>query len=499
VTDEADEADGADQLEEVLGAAYRHAVSFRRGIGERPAYPPTPIEELRHAASGPLPETGEDPIVVVDRLAALGRLGSVGSSGPRYFGYVIGGTSPAAAGADWLVTAWDQNAAVYSSGPAVSMVEEVCARWLVDIFGLPARTSVGFTTGAQMSTFTGLAAARHHLLARAGWDVERKGLSGAPRIRVLAGDERHASVDRALRFLGLGTDALVPLECDANGAMRADALASALEDGTAGDGGPGRRGGQLTIVCAQAGNINTGAVDPIARVCDLGRRAGAWVHVDGAIGLWAAASSRHRHLLAGAERADSWSVDGHKWLNAPYDCGIALCAHPDDHAAAMSVTASYIAVSHHRGSDRRDQINWNPEWSRRARSVPVYAALASLGRAGVGQLVERNIAHAQRIAARLAVEPGIEVLNEVVLNQVLVRFLADDGRSDQMTTDVIHRVQEDGVCWVGGTNWRGHAAMRISICGHNTTTSDVDRSADSMLEAFRQLRARRLAAPHPSP
>ncbi|MDQ3699534.1 MAG: pyridoxal-dependent decarboxylase, partial [Chloroflexota bacterium] len=279
-----------------------------------------------------------------------------------------------------------------------------------------------------------------------------------------------------------GTDALVTVACDANGAMRADALGRALDDGALDAG----RSGQATIVCAQAGNINTGAVDPIAEVCDLAEATGAWVHVDGAIGLWAAASARHRYLLEGVERADSWSADGHKWLNAPYDCGIALCAHPDDHAAAMGVTASYIAVSHHRGSDRRDQINWNPEWSRRARSVPVYAALAALGRRGVGELVDRSIAHARHMAERLAEEVGIEVLNEVVLNQVLVRFHGA-GDSDQMTTDVIHRVQEDGACWVGGTRWQGRAAMRVSICGHNTTTDDVNRSADSILAAFAEL------------
>jgi len=487
VSDRVDHGEQPDQLGEVLGAAYRHALSFGSGVGERPAYPPATSEELRRIAGGRLPESGEDPLLVVERLASLGELGSVGSTGPRYFGYVIGGTSPAAAGADWLVTAWDQNAAVHSSGPAVSVIEEVCARWLVELFGLPQETSVGFTTGAQMSTFTGLAAARHHLLARAGWDVESRGLNGAPAIRVLAGDERHASVDRALRFLGIGTEALVVVPCDANGAMRADALGAALDDGS---------GLQATIVCAQAGNINTGAVDPIAEVCDLAEPRGAWVHVDGAIGLWAAASERHRHLLEGLERADSWSADGHKWLNAPYDCGIALCAHPDDHAAAMSVTASYIAVSHHRGSDRRDQINWNPEWSRRARSVPVYAALAALGRRGVGELVDRNIAHARHMAERVGGEPGVEVLNEVVLNQVLLRFhgAVDDhtdgaGAADQMTTDVIHRVQEDGVCWVGGTRWQGRAAMRVSICGHNTTTDDIDRSAESILAVFAKLGA----------
>ncbi len=481
MSDQLDEDEQPDQLEQVLGAAYRHALSFRGDVGERSAFPPVPAGELRRIAGGSLPETGEDPLLVVERLAALGQLGSVGSTGPRYFGYVIGGTSPAAAGADWLVTAWDQNAAVQSSGPAVSVIEEVCARWLVDLFGLAGDTSVGFTTGAQMSTFTSLAAARHHLLARAGWDVERKGLSGAPAIRVLAGDERHASVDRALRFLGIGTEALVPVACDANGAMRVDALAQALNGGAL-DGSDRR----ATIVCAQAGNINTGAVDPIAEVCDLVESRGAWVHVDGAIGMWATASERHHHLLEGVERADSWSADGHKWLNAPYDCGIALCAHPDDHAAAMSVTASYIAVSHHRGSDRRDQINWNPEWSRRARSVPVYAALAALGRRGVGELVDRNITHARHMAERLAGEAGIEVLNDVVLNQVLVRFGGAE-EADQVTTDVIHRVQEDGVCWVGGTRWRGRAAMRVSICGHNTTTEDIDRSAESILTAFAKL------------
>ena len=387
--------------------------------------------------------------------------------GGRFFGFVIGGSLPAALAADWLASAWDQNAGLYVAAPAASVVEEVCGAWLSELFGLPEGISFGLVTGGQMANFTALAAARHHVLERAGWDVEADGLLGAPRVRVLVGEERHVTIDRALRFLGLGTSSLRPVPADEQGRMRPDALRSALAESS----GP-------TIVCAQAGNVNTGAFDPLDAICDAA--GDAWVHVDGAFGMWAAASPSLRHLVRGIERADSWATDAHKWLNVPYDSGLAFCAHPDVHRAAMGTQASYLVYSE---AGERDQLDWNPEASRRARGFPIYAAIRSLGRSGVADLIDRCCAHARRFAEALAREPGVEVLADVVLNQVLVRFLDPGGDHDARTRAVVEAVQQDGTCWLGGTTWQGKAAMRISVSNWSTTTEDVDRSVAAILRA----------------
>jgi glutamate/tyrosine decarboxylase-like PLP-dependent enzyme len=356
------------------------------------------------------------------------------------------------------------------SSPAAAVVEEIACGWLLELLGLPADAGVGLTTGAQMANVTGLAAARGAVLARAGWDLEQDGLAGAPRLRVLVGEEAHVTVWRALRLLGVGRSAVEVVAADAEGRMRADALGAAL---AAGEGG--------AIVCAQAGNVNTGAIDPLADIVAAAREHEAWVHVDGAFGLWAAASPALAGLVAGAADADSWATDGHKWLNVPYDCGVVAVRDRDAHAAAMGMTASYLVRS---GDEARSNSDWVPEASRRARGFAVYAALRSLGRRGVAELVERCCALASRLAASMSSAEGVEVLNEVVLNQVLLRF----GSDDAVTDEVIARVQQDGTCWVGGTRWQGRAAMRVSVSNWSTTEADIDRTAEAILAAAARVR-----------
>jgi glutamate/tyrosine decarboxylase-like PLP-dependent enzyme len=454
-----------------LTAAFEHATDFLAGLPDARVGAAATAAELRAALGGPLPAGPTDAATVVADLVAAARPGVVAMPGGRYFGFVIGGSTPAALAADWLVSTWDQNAGLYGVSPAGAVVEEVAGDWLVELLGLPARTSVGFVTGAQMANFTGLAAARHHLLAQVGWNVETDGLTGAPPLRVLAGAQRHSSIDRALRFLGLGTSALVPVPADDQGRVVPAALADAL----AAQRGP-------VIVCAQAGDVNTGAVDPLTEMAALVRAAGvpAWLHVDGAFGLWAAASPALRHLVAGIELADSWCTDAHKWLNVPYDSGLVFCAHPDAHRAAMGVRADYLV---HGGYERRDPIDHNPEFSRRARGFPVYAAIRALGASGIADLVERCCGHARDFAARLAAAPGVEVLNDVVLNQVLVRFGTGrgDAADDAHTRATIERIQAEGTCWAAGTVWQGRAAMRISVTNWSTDAADVERSVAAML------------------
>ncbi len=449
-----------------LSEAYERAVRYLEGLPERPVDSRADLAELRAALGGPLPEEPSEPREVVAALATAAEPGLVASSSGRFFGFVIGGATPAALAADWLTSVWDQNAGLYVAGPAASVVEEVAGGWLAELFGLPAGVSVGFVTGGQMANFTGLAAARHEVLRRAGWDVEADGLVGAPGVRVLAGEGRHDTIDRSLRFLGLGSGAVVPVAMDGQGRMRPDALRRAL---SAGDG--------PAIVCAQAGNVNTGAFDPLAEVCGVAHQRGAWVHVDGAFGLWAAASPRLRPLLAGVELADSWATDAHKWLNVPYDSGLVFCGHPEAHRAAMGVRAAYLV---HGAAGERDEMDYNPEFSRRARGFAVYAGLLGLGRSGVAALVERSCALARRFAERLAAE-GVEVLNEVVLNQVLVRFHAAGGDHDAHTRRVAELVRQDGTCWMSGTTWRGQAALRISVSNWSTDEADVDRSVAAIL------------------
>ena len=445
---------------ELLRRTADHAADFLETLETRPVRPEASADELFAMLGGPLPERGSDPQSVVDALVDDAGPGIVGIPSGRYFGFVIGGAVPAAVAADWLTSVWDQNAGLYAGGPSAAVVEEVCRGWLAELLGLPAGVSVAYVTGCQMAHVTALAAARHHVLAQAGWDVARDGLAGAPPIRVVVGAKRHVTIDRALRLLGIGATSLEVVPVDDQGRMRLDELR--LGDGPA-------------IVCGQAGEVNTGAFDDLEAIADAAAEAGAWFHVDGAFGLWAAASPALRHLLKGSERADSWATDAHKWLNVPYDSGLAFCAHPDAHRAAMSVTASYLV---HSGDDReRDQVDWTPEFSRRARGFPTYAAIRSLGRTGIAELVEGCCANARRFAALLEAG-GATVLNDVVLNQVLVR-LGDGDR----TREAIARVQQDGTCWLSGTDWNGEHAMRISVSNWRTMPEDVERSAASILAA----------------
>ncbi|MET0127693.1 MAG: pyridoxal-dependent decarboxylase [Solirubrobacterales bacterium] len=425
------------------------------------------IEGLRARLRRPLPEQGEDPREVIRDLAADAEPGLVASAGPRYFGFVIGGTLPAALAADWLTSAWDQNGGGYSASPSLSVAEEVVAGWVRGLLGLPPDCGIGFVTGCQMAHFTCLAAARNAVMRDAGWNVEADGLQGGPELRVIASDQAHVTVPVACRMLGLGAERLTLVSTDDQGRMAAAGLEAALAEWD----GP-------AIVCAQAGDVNSGAFDPLADVVELCRARGAWCHIDGAFGLWAAVSATRRSLLRGYERADSWATDAHKWLNVPYDCGIAAVADREAHRAAMASTSAYIPA--HDG-DAPWGFDWTPEFSRRARGVPVYAALRSLGRRGLTELIDRCCDHAVRMAGRLAAAPGVEVLNDVVLNQVLIRV--DDD--DDATNAAIERIQRDGTCWVGGSTFRGRTVIRISVVGWQTTTADVDASVDAIVRATR--------------
>ena len=458
---------------DVLSDAAELAREFVDGLAERHVGASAGIGELRERLARPLTAAGEDPRTVIAQLAADVEPGLVASAGPRYFGFVIGGALPAAVAADWLTSAWDQNGGGAISAPALAVVEAVAAGWVRELLGLPADCGVGFVTGCQMAHVTCLAAARHAVLADAGWNVEADGLQGAPPVRVVAGANAHVTIARACRILGLGADTVRIVPADGEGRMLAVELAAALGE----HDGP-------QIVCAQAGEVNSGASDPLADIVGLCRAHGAWCHVDGAFGLWAAVSPTRRHLLAGFEGADSWATDAHKWLNVPYDCGIAIVADATRQRGAMASTADYIPAN---DSDVPWGVESTPEFSRRARAVPLYAALRSLGRDGVRDLVERCCEHAERIAARLAVHDDVEILNDVVLNQVLVRF-AD---SDAVTDAVLDRVQQDGTCWASGSRWHGGATvMRISVSGWQTTAADADRSADAILAALRATTAR---------
>jgi glutamate/tyrosine decarboxylase-like PLP-dependent enzyme len=457
--------------EDALGRALDAARAYIASRGHRAVWPTTRLADLRAALGGPLPLNPIDPATVVDALARAAEPGLVTTTGPRYFGFVTGGALPATVGAEWLTAAWDQNAALYVMSPAASVVEEVAGAWLLELLGLPPASSVGFVTGCHMANVTALAAARHELLRRAGWDVEADGLQNAPALNAVVGAEVHVSVIGALRLVGIGSRQVVRVEADGQGRMRPDALADTLDRIS----GP-------TMVCAQAGNVNTGAFDPLNAIADLTRRHGAWLHIDGAFGLWAAASGELKHHVAGVERADSWATDAHKWLNVPYDSGLVFTAHPAAHRAAMSMSAAYLLRS---ADEPREPMDWTPESSRRARGFAVYAALRSLGRSGVADLVDRCCRLARRFADRLREAPTIQILNDVVLNQVLVRVVPPERDADAATRDALARVQEERVCWLGGTRWHNMDAMRISVSNWSTTEADIDLSADSILRAVR--------------
>ena len=427
-------------MNDVLGLTADYAARFLDSLADRPIRAFATVEELRDSLGGPVPEEPSDAEQVVAELIAAAEPGIVPSPSGRYFGFVIGGSLPVSLAADWLTSTWDQNAGLVAISPSAAVVEEISLEWLRDLLGLPAGVSAAFVTGCQMAHVTALAAARHHV--------------------------RHVTIDRALRYLGIGARHIEVVRADEQGRMMPDALADALASGS----GP-------AIVCAQAGDVNTGGFDPFEEIAELSSAAGAWLHIDGAFGLWAAVSPRLRPLVAGAARADSWATDAHKWLSVPYDSGIAFCAHPESHRAAMSVRASYLEQTEPNAA--RDQVDWTPEFSRRARGFPIYAAIRALGRRGIAELVEGCCDRASGFAEILGAADGVEILNDVVLNQVLVRFRDDD----ETTQEVVRRVQEDGTCWLSGTTWRGRGAMRISVSNWQTSKEDVERSAAAILEA----------------
>ncbi|GAA1298378.1 pyridoxal phosphate-dependent decarboxylase family protein [Pseudonocardia xinjiangensis] len=454
-------------LRDLLQYVAARGAAYRERVGDGPAFPSAAAVDAVRAALGSLPDGPTPAADVVGRLADAVEPALVASTGPRYFGFVTGGALDAPTAADVLTTAWDQNAWNPLTSPVAAVVEDVAGAWLKDLLGLPEDASFGFVTGGQAGNTVCLAAARHGVLADAGWDVERQGLHGAPRVRVVAGTGRHATVDRALRLLGLGTDAVVPVQTGLQGSIDLADLARALADTST----------DPTIVCLQAGEVNTGAFDDFPAAIAAAHHHGAWVHVDGAFGLWAAAAPATRHLVAGIEQADSWSTDGHKWLNVPYDAGYAFCAHPAAHVAATSYSAPYLTGT---GAEAfRSPGAYVLESSRRARGFTTWAALRQLGRDGVADLVERCCALARRFADGLARLDGVTVVNDVVLNQVLVRF-GDDERTGR----VIEAVQDSGECWMGGTVWHGMRLMRISVSSWLTTEADVDRSVDAIVAAL---------------
>lgn len=451
-----------DAYDEALARAVLHARAWLDTVGTRPVGTGATADALRASFSSPLPDGPSDPAAVVDLLAELCEPGLMAFGSGRFFGWVIGGTLPVALAADWLVSAWDQNAAMAYATPACAAAEEAAAAWILDLLGLPASSGVGFVTGGTMANFTCLASARTAVLARAGRDVARDGLAGGPPVRVLVGQERHASVDLALRLLGLGAPHAVA--ADAEGRIRVDALDDALSSAS----GP-------AVVCLQAGNVHSGAFDPMAEAIEVAHAHGAWVHVDGAFGLWAAASPALSSLTHGMADADSWATDAHKTLNVTYDCGIAIVADAAPMRGALGVHASYLVADEHGAGDPLERV---PELSRRARGVPVWATLRSLGRSGTAELVERLARHASALAAGLERIEGATVVNDVVYTQVCVAFEDDDT-----TRAVARRVVEDGAAWMSGSTWHGREVLRVSVSNWSTDDRDVLRSVDAVARA----------------
>ena len=454
---------------QVMRQALDSATEYLDSLAERPVWPRASYDDMLAALGGPLPAAPSEASDAVAYLAKAADPGLTASAGGRFFGFVVGGTHPAGLAADWLASAWDQNAGLTAMAPASAACETVAAGWLLELLGLPGEASIGFVTGGMMANYACLAAARHDVLAKVGWDVERRGLIGAPAVRVVAGADRHGTIDLALRYLGLGTDAVVEVATDDQGRIQLDALAEAL---AAGDG--------PTIVCLQAGEVHTGAFDPLGNAADLAHQHGAWVHVDGAFGLWAAASPTTRGLVDGRERADSWATDGHKTLNVPYDCGYAIVRDRAVHRATFrALGAAYLIHS-----DAGDPEELVPEFSRRARGVPTWAVLRSLGRAGVAELVDRLCRHARRMAEGVASIPGATVLNDVVFTQVLMAFGDDDA-----TREVSRRVLDDGTAVMTPSTWRGRAVLRCSLSNWSTTEDDVDRTVEALGRIVADVRA----------
>ena len=454
-----------------LERAVSHALAHLESLDQLPVCASATLDELRARLDRPLTEQGRDAVTVIDELVRDVAGGILGSAGGRFFGWVIGGSLPAALAADWLVSTWDQNAAIHACGPAVAVTEEIAGRWLKDLLGLPSHASFAFTTGSQLAHVTALAAARNALLARCDWDVERRGLAGAPPIRVLSSQERHGSIERAVRLLGLGTENTIDLPVDSTGRLTVDTLAAALEATPR----------VPTIVILQAGDLHLGAFDPFNELVPLAHRYHAWVHVDGAFGLWVNVSPKRRHLLEGVERANSWTTDGHKWLNVPYDGGYVFVADPEAHLKSISHRTSYTTLV----EGARDQIDWNPEWSRRARGVTTYAAIRQLGRQGIADLIDRTCHYARVLVTRIGDLPGVEVMWAPTVNQGLVRFLSPKPGAaavdhDARTDEVIARIVRSGEAFFGGTTWRGARCMRVSVCNWQTSDADIERAVGAV-------------------
>jgi aromatic-L-amino-acid decarboxylase len=465
-------------IRSLLERTQAHAADFLEGLDARSVAATANAATLRRRLGSPLGDAGIPAEQVIDELVAASEGGHLGSAGGRFFAWVIGGALPSALAADWLASTWDNNAALHACGPAASVVEEVAGAWIKEVLDLPRSASFAFTTGCQMAHFTCLAAARHGLLRDRGWNVERDGLAGAPAIRVLATEHRHGSIERALRFLGIGTGALIALPTDADARLAADTLDTALGASDA-----------PTIVILDAADLNVGAIDPFADLIPIARKAGAWVHIDGAFGLWARASGRHRHKLAGVEMAHSWATDAHKWLNTPKDIGVAMVSDTDAHRAAMTISADYLTQD----ADTRDQIDWTPDWTRRARGFAVYAALRELGRAGIADLIDRNCGHAAALAAGIAALDGAELLVSPTLNQGLVRFRspnagATEKHHDGWTVSVIAAINAEGTAFFSDTVWRGRRAMRISVINWRTSAADVEATIGAVSRVLARLR-----------
>jgi glutamate/tyrosine decarboxylase-like PLP-dependent enzyme len=463
----------AEQVRAVLRGVADRAVAYRSGR-EALARPQQTYAEARAAFEAAVPERGAPMDAVIAELAALAEPGLANMVGPRFFGWVIGATEPAGVAADWLTSAWGQNTGNAHATPASSACEEISGRWLLDLLDLPRESSVGFVTGATIANFTCLAAARGEVLRRAGWDVEADGLFGAPNVHVVLGEEAHSTVFSGLRYLGLGARRVVSVPVTEQGLMKSGAFARAIE----------KLDGPI-IAIAQAGHINSGGFDPFVEIAEAAHAKGAWLHVDGAFGLWARACPDRAHLGRGLELADSWGVDGHKWLQTPHDSGYAIVRNAEAHRRAMLIAASYLPEG-----KERHPADYAPELSRRARGFATWAMIKSLGRTGIAEMVSRHCAQARQMGERLNGEPGVEVMNDVVLNQVAVRLGTDmDGAAaDALTDRTIARIQRDGVCFVGGANWRGRQIIRISVISANTTDADIDRSADAILSAWRAER-----------
>ena len=459
---------------ESLDLAWSAAKEWLSGLEERPVMAAASLDSLRRRLGGSLQLRGAPAREVIEHLLQATKEGLHGSAGGRFFAWVIGGSLHSALAADWLTSAWDQNAALYACSPVASVIEEVAGGWVKDLLDLPQDASFAFTTGCQLAHFTCLASARASVLEKAGWNVNEDGLFGAPKIRVLTSEQRHGSIDRAVRFLGLGNNSIESIAVDRNGRMESAALRVALH-----------KAQQPTILVLSAGDLNIAAFDPFDEIIPLAKQAGTWVHVDGAFGLFSRASAKFRHLTAGIEQADSWAMDAHKWLNVPFDCGIAIVRDCAAHRKAMTISASYIAAD----SNARDQIDWNPEWSRRARGIPVYAALRELGSEGVADLVERTSRHCLRLVTEIGKLPGAQMLWEPRLNQGLVRFVdqrpaATHGDHDSWTDRIVAAVNADGEAFFSTTTWRGIRAMRVSVVNWRTSDRDVERAIAAVQRAL---------------